>query len=481
MNRYIDLIEDLLQKTECEYLEFKHNNNNPEIIGKLCSALSNSSRLSNKPNGYCIWGICDDSKNIVGTSFDPENQKVGNQNFKIWLSNSLQSLPAIEFEEITHPDGRIVLLTVSAALKRPTKFKNIEYCRIGSSVTELSNQEKEHEKLISMLNNSDWEMNVAMEHISVQDTLSLLDFAKYFELLEQPIPNENIEILKNLEADELVTQSTNDCWNITNLGAILFGSDLKKFPIAINRKSIRLVVYKGKNKASDVIKRTDINEGYATGFESLIETLNKFIPENEHITDTLRTSEPLYPSIAVRELIANALIHQDFTITGAGPTIDLFDNRLEITNPGQSLIEPNRMIDLAPRSRNERLAALMRRLGFCEEAGSGIDKVINAIELYQSPPPYFKNNENAVQVHIHGPRKYADMTTDERIRACYQHATIKHLSGEMMKNETLRKRLGISEKSAAQASTVIKNTIEKGLIKSSDPKHPRSGYIPFWG
>ena len=54
-----------------------------------------------------------------------------------------------------------------------------------------------------------------------------------------------------------------------------------------------------------------------------------------------------------------------------GPQVELFSGRLEITNPGKPLVQIDRMIDLLPRSRNEALAALMRRMGLCEEQGSG--------------------------------------------------------------------------------------------------------------
>jgi len=69
----------------------------------------------------------------------------------------------------------------------------------------------------------------------------------------------------------------------------------------------------------------------------------------------------MYPEIAVRELVANALIHQDFSITGAGPMVEVFGDRVEITNPGEPLIDTLRFIDEPPRSRNEMLASLMRR------------------------------------------------------------------------------------------------------------------------
>ena len=178
--------------------------------------------------------------------------------------------------------------------------------------------------------------------------------------------------------------------------------------------------------------------------------------------------------------MANALIHQDMTVSGAGPQIELFTDRIEITNPGCSLVKPDRMIDLPPRSRNEALADLMRRMGMCEEQGSGLDKVIASVEVFQLPAPLFRAGDNSMQVVLYGPRTFSDMTPDERIRACYFHAVLKFLSGEKMKNATLCARLGIDPKNAAQASAVITKTLAAGLIRAADPDHPRAGYVPHW-
>ena len=71
------------------------------------------------------------------------------------------------------------------------------------------------------------------------------------------------------------------------------------------------------------------------------------------------------------------LIHQDLSENGASVMVELYEDRIEISNPGKPFISPDRFID-AYRSRNERLADIMRRLGICEEKGSGIDKVIQA-------------------------------------------------------------------------------------------------------
>lgn len=204
------------------------------------------------------------------------------------------------------------------------------------------------------------------------------------------------------------------------------------------------------------------------------------IPRNEHIGRALRAAEPLYPELAVRELVANALIYQDMTISGAGPLVELFEDRLEITNPGKPLVDPQRMIDLAPRSRNEALASLMRRMGFCEEQGSGLDKVLTEVELSQLPPPLLRDSESSMQVCLYGPRTFADMTPEERVRACYFHAVLRFLAGDRMRNVSLCEQFGIDPRNAAQASQVIKRALDQELIRVADPQHPRAGYVPIW-
>lgn len=168
------------------------------------------------------------------------------------------------------------------------------------------------------------------------------------------------------------------------------------------------------------------------------------------------------------------------TITGTGPQIELFTDRIEITNPGKPLMQLDRMIDLPPRSRNEMMASLMRRMGFCEEQGSGLDKVIGQVEIFQLPPLLLRETEASMQVMLYGPRTFANMTPDERIRACYQHAILKWLSGDRMKNATLCDRFGIAKGNAAQTTKVIINSLKANFIKPADIDHPRAGYIPYW-
>lgn len=191
----------------------------------------------------------------------------------------------------------------------------------------------------------------------------------------------------------------------------------------------------------------------------------------------------MYPELAVRELVANAIIHQDFTITGTGPMVEIFTDRMEITNPGVPLVEPLRFMDLPPKSRNEALAAFMRRINICEERGSGIDKVIATIEAFQLPAPNFTVLEDHTRAALFAPRNYREMEREDRIRACYQHACLQWVSGQVMTNASLRQRLGIEQTNYPLASKVIKDTIGAQLVKLLNPEGTQGGaakYIPFW-
>lgn len=480
-NRDIALIDELLsQGTECDWLEFKRDNTEPDTIGVRCSALSNSARLAGKDSAYMLWGVDDSMASVVGTNFKPDSAKVNGQELAFWLARQLQPSMAFQFRAVEHPQGWVVILEIPAATSAPVAYKNIPYIRIGSATPKLSDYPERYQKLIQALRPYTWEHALAAQYLSGDEVLELLDYSSYFKHTKQPLPDNRTGIFERLAADRLIARDVGEHWNITNLGAILFAYDLGSFESSLARKSVRFISYAGKNRAANVSHRVDGKKGYAVGFEGLVEFINGILPKNEHIDVALRTEQPLFPTIAVRELIANALIHQDMTVTGAGPQIEIFEDRMEITNPGKPLVPADRMIDLPPRSRNEALAALMRRMGMCEEQGSGLDKVIAAVELYQLPPPLFREEGDATQVVLYGPRTFAQMTPDERIRACYHHAVLQLLSGGRMKNASLCERFGIDRKNAAQASTVLRKTLEAGLIRVADPDHPRAGYVPAW-
>lgn len=191
----------------------------------------------------------------------------------------------------------------------------------------------------------------------------------------------------------------------------------------------------------------------------------------------------MYPEIAVRELIANAIIHQDLFIRGSGPMVEIFTDRMEITNPGIPLVNTERFLDCPPKSRNEAMASFMRRIGICEERGSGVDKVVFQSEYYQLPAPLFEVVEDHTKATLFSYRPYAEMDRQERIRACYLHACLKRVNHDYLTNASLRERFGISVANSSMISRIIKDTTAEKLIKPAEPesdsrRHAR--YLPFW-
>lgn len=478
--RDITLIDELRSHSyEKSLVEFKCNNADPKLVAKLISALSNAARIDNEERAFVLWGVDDKTHAIVGTDFDPY-KPVANNDLQLWLSQRLKPSPAFSFRTVEHPDGRVVILEIPAANTAPVAFDSISYVRIGSTTPKLADYPERHQKLITNLQPYVWETGSAKSFIDSDEVLRLIDYPSYFKLTKQNLPENKSSILERLAADNIIKKDLGERWDITNLGAILFAFSFDDFDVKISRKAVRFVSYKGKNKAAPVNHRKDISKGYATGLAETINYIQNLLPNNEQIGEAFRTETPLYPEIALRELVANALIHQDMTISGAGPNIEMFEDRLEITNPGEPLVTTERMIDLPPRSRNPMLGSLMRRMGLCEEQGSGLDKVIQSIELYQLPPPKLHAEHSSMLAVLYAPQAFGDMTPDQRVRACYQHAVLKWISGEKMKNLSLVERFGIEKKNAPQASLVLKMALAKGLIKPAEDDNVRKGYIPYW-
>jgi ATP-dependent DNA helicase RecG len=286
--------------------------------------------------------------------------------------------------------------------------------------------------------------------------------------------------LSRLASNRIVVASSGQ-WRITNLGALAAAKRLSAVSSGLGRKAPRFVVYDGVSKASTRTEHT-IDRGLAVGFQQLVELVHAAAPRNRVIEQAIRTEVQMFPQQALRELIANALIHQDFTVTGARVMIELFNDRVQITNPGIPPISLDRFID-EYRSRNESFADLLRRMGICEEKSSGIDRVVQAAELYQLPAPDFRSGFRRTSVTIFGPRLFEEMDRNDRVRACYQHCALKWVMSERMTNQSLRERFHLAEDKAAIASQVIAATIETGLIKPDESvggSRKFARYLPFW-
>ncbi|NKC16760.1 MAG: transcriptional regulator [Gammaproteobacteria bacterium] len=466
---------------EAEWVEFKENNFKPDDIGQYISALANAAALVGKTHAYLVWGVRDNDHTLVGTRFKPHEEKVGREELESWLLRLLEPKIDFQFNTIAADELTIVLLEITLAARQPVRFSGQEYIRVGSYKKKLKDFPEKERALWRIFDQTPFEEGIAWQDAGTEeDVLSLLDYPSYFDLLELPLPDNRQGILTALAAERLIRRSDAGHWDITHLGGILFAKRLEDFH-TLRRQAVRVVQYSG-TRRTETLKEQERARGYAAGFERLVSYINGLLPANEVLGQALRRTIAMFPERAVRELVANALIHQDFSVTGAGPMVEIFTDRIEITNPGEPLVDPQRFIDSPPRSRNESLAGLMRRFGICEERGSGIDKVVLEVELFQLPAPLFERPDGFTRAVLFAHKELKAMEKPDRIRATYQHACLRYLTREAMTNTSLRERFGIVGKNAAVASRLLNEALEAGLIVIADPNAGTRNrqYLPFW-
>ena len=478
------LLRELRSSHEAEWLEFKVDNAKPALIGEYISALANSAALVGKAHGYVVWGVEDETRALVGTRFSPRTAKKGNEPLQTWLSRLLSPPVDFQFHELLLDDKRFVFLQVDGATHRPIAFHGTEFLRVGSAKRKLRDFPEKERALWQTFSHIRFEEGTAAERLGGDDVLLALNCPAYFDLLGQPAPDGRDATLEALAREKLIAPSEAGGFDVTNLGAMLLAKDLGDFP-RLRRKALRIIEYRGTGRL-ETLREHEGAKGYAAGFAELMDYIHARLPTHEENGRAFQRSMPEFPPLAVRELVVNALIHQDFAKTGTGPMVEIFEGRVEITNPGEPLVQTERFLDSQPVSRNEALASLMRRFDICEERGSGIDKVVAEVERFQLPAPTFEVPPGFTRATLFGRKPLAEMDRLERVRACYLHACLKHVNGEFLTNASLRKRFPIqaatSASAASMASRYIREAVEEGYVKPVDARagRRRMRYVPFW-
>ncbi len=465
---------------ETEWVEFKENNDSPQEIGEYLSALANAAALAGKAFAYMVWGVSDGDHAITGTTFRPSAAKKGNEELESWLLRLLNPRIHFQFFEVAIEAKTVVVMEIERAFRHPVQFEGQEFIRVGSYKKKLKEFPQKERDLWRIFDRIPFEEGVARERASDYEVMLLLDYPAYFELLKRPLPENRTGILSGLAEDNLIRPSEAGGWQITHLGAVLFAKCLEDFP-TLQRKALRIIQYKATSRI-ETQREELISQGYAAGFESLIRIINQILPVNEVIEQALRRNVPMFPELAVRELVANALIHQDFFLSGAGPMVEIFTDRIEISNPGAPLMDIQRFVDTPPRSRNEMLASLLRRIGICEERGSGWDKVVSQTEEFQLPAPLTEVAGESTRIVLFAPKPLSRMDKADRIRAVYLHACLRYVNREYLTNTSLRERFRIETQNSAIASRLIREAVEaKAIVPYDSEAAPKlMKYFPIW-
>lgn len=463
---------------ETEWLEFKNSYFDPDDIGRYISALANSAMLVGKEHAYLVFGVEDGSHKVVGTSVSLKSAKKGAEPLENWLSRMLDPQVTLEIVEFAIDGKAIVIVRIDPAYRQPVAFNKVCYVRIGSSRKELREYPERERQLWHATSRYTFEQGIAAPNLSAEMVVERFACSTFMELIGRPeaTPHATIEFLQQRE---LIVDNRQGRFDVTNLFALAAARDLDAFPM-LSTKAPRVIVYNG-NTRLEAKKDQTGRHGYAVGFKKLLSFIMDEIPQREFMQHGLRAKEYDYPEVAIRELLANALVHQDFTVPGA-PRIEIFDRRIEITSLGVPLIPVDRFIDAPPRTRNSRLAKLLRDMGLCEERGSGIDRALMDVEKALLPPPMFVEAPGATVVTLFSKKEFAVLSREERLRACYQHACLRFLSGEPMSNQSLRRRFGLGEKRVQVASQIIAESIDAGLIIPQEVMQStrNARYLPVW-
>jgi predicted HTH transcriptional regulator len=432
-----------------------------------------------KGGGFLVYGVNDDASMFSVTKADADTviKKLGN----IALNNLSQSIQ-IQHDTIEFEGNALLFFHIPEQMEKPVypreKTLYDSYQRSAGQSVKMSKEAVKF--MISASHGISFESQIAMSDLSEEKVLELLDYRRFYERLDKNVPKSTDVILSTLTEYDFVLQGENSL-NITNLGAILLANDITKFR-HLKGKTVRVLCYTGvSNLVLD--KEHTFVCGYATGFEEMVDYIMKNLPQQEIIKGAIRQNKTDYPRRTIREFLANSLVHQDFTVTGSQVMVEIFTDRVVMTNPGSPLNDVNRFIDLPPHSRNEDLAQSLLLLNICERRGSGVDRAIEALEEALMPPPKFAGGEFFTRVFIYGAQKLSAMSKQDKIRACYQHCCLLYEINKEMTNQSVRERFEIDKNNYPIASRIINDTLSGGLIKIADPENVSrkfASYVPYY-
>jgi ATP-dependent DNA helicase RecG len=468
VNQISDWINSPTENENLEFKEAKETFSTEKALGYFAA-------IANEGGGHLILGVTDNPpRRICGSNaFQPKEMGA----LKL-LSVSQLSL-RIDATELTIETKRLLVFSIpSRPIGIPIKYDGKYLMRVGESTTAMT---EEHLKRIFNETRPEWSTRTATEILTASEIISLLDTQGFFQILGEAYPQTQDAVIHRLLRFRAI-RTENGGFVITNFGAFALAKKLSEISPELEKFAPRIIHYNGLGKMSEKKSDETWDRGLAISFDELLDRVHSSAPKNRIIEEAVRVEVFMFPKQALRELIANALVHQDLEIAGMQVTIEMFNDRIEISNPGSPIVDPNRFID-ENEARNPGLAKGMRSLKICEESGSGIDKVISAAEVHMLPAPSFQGHSRRTTAIMFGHQDFKDMTHEDQIRACYQHCCLCYVTNQQMTNSSLRLRFGLSDSHVTIVSKIIADTREVELIVRTEEGSKSSrnaSYLPFW-
>lgn len=461
-----DYIDDLLTQIENRNFELKEAKDSfsfNELL-KYCSA------ISNEGGGIIIFGIRD-NKEIIGTK---AFEDINSTEYSVYRDLNIK----IILEEKNYEGKRILVCIVPKRNSgSPVAYKGAYFMRSGESLVPMT---QDMLRDIFSESSGNYLERIAVDSIPAEDIVRTLDIDIYFKLLRKSVPTSLDEIMVSLLSDRVIKRS-GDVYSITNLGMFALARTFEDI-YHFRHKKLRIIRFDESSRVN-AISDVFLDGGYAIAMVKAVdELLPALLPTYESFSSASRNTIKHYPLVALRELLANALFHQDLESVHSHPTIEIHPEYISIVNPGKPIIDIARFID-DNQSRNPELVSLMYKLGLCEARGTGMDRVLVEIELAQIAAPQIDLGDNVTRVTLDAGKKFATMSQAERVWATFMHCCRLYVQQDHMSNTSLRNRFGLPQDKTAQISQLINAAVSAKLIKNINPSNQSkrfTKYVPFF-
>lgn len=385
---------------ETEWLEFKENLYEPQLLGEYLSALANAACLAGKQRGYLIFGVRDESHQVVGTAFDPHAVKAkGNQDLLMWLSVGLHPNVGFEVHTLAHPKGKVVFFEVGPAWDRPVRFYGTAFIRVGTSKTELHKHPEKERAIWSR--RTDWS-GLVCEGATLAD-VDPAALAKAREQFRIKHPKQAAEVGDWDDAAFLNKARLTVRGTVTNAALLLLGKPEAATLLSPAVARISWILKDGQNRELDY-------EHFGPPF---LMQVDQVLARIRNLNVRTLPSGTLFPQEVtqydpwvIREALHNAIAHQDYGLRGRVNVVETPASIL-LTNVGsflpgdvENVIQQDAPLEIY---RNPFLAEAMVNLNMIDTQGGGIKRMFQKqMERYFPMPDYDLTEPGRVQVSIPG-------------------------------------------------------------------------------
>lgn len=201
---------------------------------------------------------------------------------------------------------------------------------------------------------------------------------------------------------------------IKNAGVALFAKDIRRWH---PRCQVRILWIRGQERLSGESFNVDREDVVADNVLRLVdsawERLTVALAQATRLTEEARFEQTLlYPQIACREALINAIVHRNYAIEGRGIEVTIFSDRLEVSSPGM-LLSTVSIDDLRARtgvheSRNPLIARVLREVGLVREMGEGVRRIYEVMQSNALAEPTFESDTTGFTVSLSNRSLYSE-------------------------------------------------------------------------